>query len=140
MVDEPKKLAVTIKVVSAILAGGAIGCGVLGIVMALARPQSFLFFFPGYVLTIWYIVRTFSQPNYHLRELMWVMSLILQGLWALFGLLMIGSLFGTLIETWWIFATAASAWALWAEATLTPIPVPIHYGGEDSTPSKDSQN
>jgi hypothetical protein len=62
MIDEPKKLAVRIKVVSAILAGGAIGWGILGIIMAMARPQSLLLLFPGYVITIWYIVRTFSQP------------------------------------------------------------------------------
>jgi hypothetical protein len=143
MDQDSQKLAVSIKAVSAVLAGAAIGWGIFGILMLKEFPRSmlFFFFFPGYVITIWYVVRTFRQPNYHVREIMWVLSLFLQGAWALFGLLMIGSLFGTFIETWWIFATAASAWALWAEATLTPMQVPIHHDvGEDSTPSKNSQD
>jgi hypothetical protein len=66
---------------------------------------------------------------------MWVFSLIIQGLWCLFGLAMIDTLFGMFTETWWVFATAASAWALWAEATLTPMPVPIHHDADDSASS-----
>ncbi|HEY2826478.1 MAG TPA: hypothetical protein VGJ04_02675 [Pirellulales bacterium] len=140
MVDELSKLAVRIKVVSAILAGGALGWGAVLLLMFSPKAVGSLFFFPGYAITIWYFVRTFSQPNFYIRELMWVFSLIIQGLWCLFGLAMIGDLFGMFTETWWVFATAASAWALWAEATLTPLPVSIHHSGEDSAPSKNSQN
>jgi hypothetical protein len=133
-------LGVSIKIVSAILGGGGIAWGAALLFMLSPKAPAFLFLVPGYAITIWYVVRTFSQPNYHVRELMWFLSLIIQGLWSLFGLLIIGSLFGTLTEAWWVFATAASAWALWAEAALTPMPVPIYHSGEDSTPSKNSQD
>jgi hypothetical protein len=124
---------VRIKVVSAILAGCGIAWGILLFMLSPAAPSN-LILFSGYAITIWYVVRTFSEPPYHVRELMWFLSLVIQGAWLLFGLLGIGNLFGIFTGIWWLFATAASGWALAAEASLTPIPVPIHHDSEKAGP------
>jgi hypothetical protein len=85
-------------------------------------PLALAVFGPGYLLTVAYIVRSVSTPSVRIRTLTWLGSVFVQGAWLAWDLWGISqaivagrSMPPVLPTAWWIFATGASAIALFAE-------------------------
>jgi hypothetical protein len=107
-----------IRVVSAILAAGALFWAVM--LTAVFNPDSeqrllcILWLGSGYAVTAWYIARVIFRPPQLVCMAMWCYSLLLQGGW----LITVGVQEVHLPTLWWLFATVASAWAIFAESKL----------------------
>ena len=88
-----------------------------------ASPLAWVVFGPGYVVTVGYIIRTFSTPPLGVRRLIWIASLLVQGawlLWIIWGIserLAAGNTVNEpiLVVGWWLFATGASVAGLVTE-------------------------
>jgi hypothetical protein len=83
----------------------------------------FLVFGPGYVVTSGYLIRAFSTPPLGIRQGIWVLSLLVQGVWLVVESLQVLNSFRSLSHlvsdllslSWWFVATVASVVALATE-------------------------
>lgn len=88
-----------------------------------ASPLAWLFFGPGYLVTLGYLVRTVTTPSVAARRMIWICSILVQGAWLLVLVWDVVKQLSSgrsvneprLFAAWWIFATVASVVGLFAE-------------------------
>jgi len=88
-----------------------------------ASPLAWVVFGPGYIVTIGYIIRTFSTPPLGVCRAIWVASILVQGAWFFVSIWGISERVAAgntvnepiLILAWWLFATGASVVGLLTE-------------------------
>jgi hypothetical protein len=111
------------RVIAGLLALGGVCWGVLLIALiphAEHAALPLLVFGPGYVVTVGYLIRTVTTPPLRARQVIWVLSLLVQGGWLTWHV--VGTLASSgpihklteprLVVAWWLIATAASIVAL----------------------------
>ncbi|MGC3967167.1 MAG: hypothetical protein QM775_07290 [Pirellulales bacterium] len=105
-------MLVGVQIVALLLALGGTAWGVLLLIVLVgvgpSSPIFCLVVLPGYVVTFGYFIRTIWTPPFLLRCVIWTSSIFIQSAW----LILVGLQELHLGTMWWLFATAASVWAL----------------------------
>jgi len=80
---------------------------------------------PFYLLTAGYLVRVLARPTLAQRRGLWVLSILVHGVWMCCGLFIAASgpisMEGFFGIAWWSLATALSFWALVTEGPDAPV-------------------
>jgi len=106
--------------IAAVLAFNGIGCGLLMLPeMVATNAVRRLTLAPFYLLTIGYLVRALAYPPLGMRRLLWLLSILVHGLWTSYGLWLMATVpvynLAYILTAWWAGETAVSIWALLTE-------------------------
>jgi hypothetical protein len=112
----PRSLAVVLSI-------GGVGWGLFCLPFVFWSPLGWILVFgPGYVVTIGYLVRAFSTMSLGSHIGIWLLSALIQGAWLIWALSWVfqgawfrGHTFEVVILGWWVFAFAASMYAICTE-------------------------
>jgi hypothetical protein len=117
------------RVIAVLLAIGGIFWGVLllPLIPHAEHPiRPLLVFGPGYLVTVAYLVRAITTPPLRYRQVIWVLSILVQGGWLALDIVdILGKEEPTTrltnansMDAWWLIATVGSAVALMMERAV----------------------